>query len=154
MVHFPSENTHRSGQQTAVVDRHDLRTMAFDLSPVDQYLLACHIAENVGYSLTPSRDLEEPAEAGLRVVAAAHLYSLPVHEDPRAVPVVVSAPPPARHHNLFALAWPMPPDESGFLLSDGTFATRERAAVVAIETGQTTPEAMTVPGKLFSEDLW
>jgi hypothetical protein len=90
----------------------------------------------------------------LRVVAAAHLYTLPVHEDPRAVPVVVSAPPPARHRNLFALAWPMPPDESGFLLSNGKFATREDAAEVAILAHQVRAEDMTVPGKLFSEDLW
>ena len=89
-----------------------------------------------------------------RVVAAAFRFDLPGHDDPRAVPVIVSAPPPARHHNLFALTWPLEPSEQGFLLSDGTFANRKEAAVIAIEKRQTTAEKMTVKGTLFSEDLW
>lgn len=89
-----------------------------------------------------------------KVVAAAFRFDLPGHDDPRALPVIVSAPPPARHHNLFALTWPLEPSEQGFLLSDGTFADREQAAVVAIAKGQTTAEKMTVKGTLFSEDLW
>lgn len=89
----------------------------------------------------------------LRVVAAAHLYMLPVHEDPRAVPVIVSAPPPARHPNLFAAAWPTRPDESGFLLSDGTFADRTRAADIAVAAGQV-DRANLRGAHLFSEDVW
>jgi len=95
----------------------------------------------------------------LRVLAVAHRFNLSPETtgDPRAVPVIVSAPPPARHHNLFAIMpdGPYPTgDESGFLLSDGMFATREYAAVIAIAAGQVQASAMTVPGKLFSEDLW
>ena len=89
-----------------------------------------------------------------KVVAAAFRLDLPGHADPRALPVIVSAPPPARHHNLFALTWPLEPSEQGFLLSDGTFADRKQAAVIAIAKGQTTAEKMTVKGTLFSEDLW
>lgn len=97
--------------------------------------------------------------SGLRVVAAAHLVRLTAigTGDPRAVPVIVSAPPPARHHNLFAIMpnGPYPTGEdSGFLLSDGSFATRSRAAEVALDAGQVRECDMDVPGKLFSEDLW
>lgn len=99
----------------------------------------------------------------LRVVAAAHLVRLrpeTTHGDERAVDVIVSAPPPARHHNLFAIHHgrgddPYPPmRDQGFLLSDGSFATRDRAAEVAIAAGQVRAEKMTVPGQLYSEDLW
>lgn len=86
----------------------------------------------------------------LSVVAAAHLYNLADSPDPRRVPAVVSAPPPARHHNLFALCGR--PDESGFLLSDGTFADRTRAGEIAIKAGQIT--ALKWPPHLYSEDIW
>lgn len=92
--------------------------------------------------------------SGLRIVGVAHLYRLEGDDDPRAVPVMIAAPPPARHHNLFALVGGRAPDDSGFVLSDGSFASRCRAADIAISAGQTTAERMTVPGKLFSEDLW
>jgi hypothetical protein len=88
--------------------------------------------------------------ARLRVLAAAHLYRLAGSDDPRALPVIVSAPPPARHHNLFALAGR--PDESGFLLSDGTFADRKRAGEIAIAAGQT--PGLNWGPDLYSEDLW
>ncbi|USN15192.1 hypothetical protein KIKIMORA_00450 [Brevundimonas phage vB_BpoS-Kikimora] len=99
----------------------------------------------------------------LRVVAAAHIVRFTpetAQGDERAVNVIVSAPPPARHGNLFAIHHLRGPDEypagndQGFLLSDGSFATRERAAEVAIAAGQVRAEKMTVPGKLFSEDVW
>lgn len=86
----------------------------------------------------------------LRVVAAAHLYRLVGSDDPRALPVIVSAPPPARHHNLFALAGS--PDESGFLLSDGTFADRVRAGKIALANGQSA--GLNWGPELYSEDLW
>ncbi|UTC28082.1 hypothetical protein GURKE_00500 [Brevundimonas phage vB_BpoS-Gurke] len=99
----------------------------------------------------------------LRVVAAAHIVRFTpetAQGDERAVDVIVSAPPPARHANLFAIHHLRGSDEypagsdQGFLLSDGSFATRERAAEVAIAAGQVRAEKMTVPGKLFSEDVW
>ncbi|MGR6533081.1 hypothetical protein [Brevundimonas sp. RM1] len=99
-----------------------------------------------------------PIVPPVRVVAAAHRIHLTPEQtgDPRAVPVIISAPPPARHHNLFAIHpdGPYPDGEdSGFLLSDGSFATREEAAVIARASGQLTG-LMHCEGKLFSEDLW
>ncbi len=78
--------------------------------------------------------------------------------------IVVTLPRPARHSDLiitmseqFAEARPSghfhaSPDDQGFLLSDGSYATRERAAEVALAAGQ----ASTLPywPQLFSEDLW
>jgi len=99
-----------------------------------------------------------PIVLPVRVVAAAHRIQLTPEGtgDPRAVPVIISAPPPARHHNLFAIHpdGPYPTGEdSGFLLSDGSFATREEAARIARASGQLTG-LMHCEGKLFSEDLW
>jgi hypothetical protein len=93
----------------------------------------------------------------LRIVAAAHLLRLTPEEtgDPRAVPVIVSAPPPARHANLFAIQpdGPYPfAEDSGFLLSDGTFADRKTAMKLALANGQLA--APTRSDELFSEDLW
>ncbi|WP_278070513.1 hypothetical protein [Brevundimonas sanguinis] len=95
----------------------------------------------------------------IRVVAAAHRIRLTPEDtgDPRAVPVIISAPPPARHHNLFAIQpdGPYPTGgDSGFLLSDGSFATREEAARIAVDAGQVRPNDMHVIGSLYSEDLW
>lgn len=88
----------------------------------------------------------------LRVVGVAHLYRLEGHEDPRAVPVMIAAPRPARHGNLFALVDGRNPDVSGFVLSDGSFADRLRAGQVAIAAGQI--KALAHPPMLYSEDLW
>lgn len=89
----------------------------------------------------------------LRIVGVAHLYRCKGSDDPRAVPVMIAAPAPARHHNLFALVDGKNPDESGFVLSDGSFADRQFAWIIAHDAGQiigTPPK----PGTLFSEDLW
>ncbi|CAN7302977.1 hypothetical protein LJR164_001579 [Phenylobacterium sp. LjRoot164] len=87
------------------------------------------------------------------IVAAAHLYDLGGSSDPRALPVIVSAPPPARHHNLFALAGS--PDESGFLTSAGRFVGREEALLIARASGQPMIEHPARHERLlFSEDLW
>lgn len=100
----------------------------------------------------------EPSRAKgteLRVVAAAHLIrGSKLSADPRAVDTIVSAPPPARHCNLYAIG-PHPDDlnDSGFLLSDGTFANRIKAAEVARRSGQLTKPLIAAPN-LYSEDLW
>jgi hypothetical protein len=87
------------------------------------------------------------------IVAAAHLYRLEGHKDPRAVPVIVSAPPPARHHNLYAINHA--PDESGFLTSTGRFVDRVEGLQIALAAGQ---PMIDHPSRhdtwLFSEDLW
>ncbi|WP_420478290.1 hypothetical protein [Brevundimonas sp. FT23028] len=95
-----------------------------------------------------------PTDAPLRVVGVAHLYRLEGHEDPRAVPVMIAAPAPARHHNLFALVEGLKPDESGFILSDGSFADRKRAFDVAVAASQVKVWKTPAPHTLFSEDLW
>ncbi len=87
------------------------------------------------------------------IVAAAFLFRLEGHADTRAVPVIVSAPPPARHHNLFALAGG--PDDDGFLTSTGRFVGREEALNIAKAAGQPLIDHPSRhPKWLFSEDLW
>lgn len=89
------------------------------------------------------------------IVAAAHLYNNAHDEDDsRQVPVIVSAPPPARHHNLFIAYDKLgPPDESGFLTSAGRFVGREEAMIIARTAGQ---KFINKPynNNLFSENLW
>lgn len=95
----------------------------------------------------------------LRVVAVANRFHLTPEQtgDPRAVTVVVSAPPPARHHNLFAI-YPDGPyptgEDSGFLLSDGSYANRKVAASIALMAGQIHHSHRLRGGELYSEDLW
>ncbi|KQY96412.1 hypothetical protein [Brevundimonas sp. Root1423] len=99
----------------------------------------------------------------LRVVAAAYEVVVTT-DDPRVVRTIISAPRPARHHNLAGLvhhgqerglfADEQTVRNSGFLLSDGSYADRQRAADVAIAAGQITRDQMTIKGTLFSEDLW
>lgn len=94
-------------------------------------------------------------EAAETIVAAANLYGTRGTHDPRAVPVIVSAPPPARHHNLFWPMWPRHPDESGFITSTGRFVDREEGLRIAKDAGQ---PLIDHPSRhdthLFSEDLW
>ena len=44
------------------------------------------------------------------------------------------------------------PSNQGFLLSDGSYSTREAAGVVAIQSQQI--NSLTHGNQLFSEDLW
>lgn len=74
--------------------------------------------------------------------------------------LILSAPPPARHHTLMHSAdllfgnahHPFKPDEQGFLGSDGIFYGREEAARIAVLTEQI--ESPTYGRELYSEDLW
>lgn len=68
-------------------------------------------------------------------------------------------PAPARHHEMVqALSTVLTSGliaargEQGFVLSDGTFASRPKAALVAIAAGQIA--ALRWPPNLYSEDLW
>lgn len=89
------------------------------------------------------------------IVAAAHLYKLEGSTDPRAVPAIVSAPPPARHHNLFALVPGKRPDESGFLTSTGRFVDRAEGLKIALASGQPMIDHPSRNARdLYSEDLW
>ncbi len=71
-------------------------------------------------------------------------------------------PPPHRHHHI-AHAMNRPRNdvendlivahgEQGFVMSDGTFASREEAGRCAIAAGQI--KELAHPPKLYSEDLW
>lgn len=91
------------------------------------------------------------------IVSAAHLWR-DAHDDfdSRAVPVIVSAPPPARHHNLFIAHHLLgAPDESGFLTSTGRFVDREEGLRIALASGQPMIDHPSRHAtRLFSEDLW
>lgn len=93
---------------------------------------------------------QPPAEPPLRVVAAAV----------QAHGLTFSLPPPARHHNVLRLMHDLGlPDGpswitgQGFLLSDGRWASRRDAWLVAVATGQLLDRAGRGPD-LFSEDVW
>lgn len=66
--------------------------------------------------------------------------------------------PPARHDTIFKFMAERGENchgtKQGFLLSDGTFATRAIAAVVAFHAKQILTKETEVPETLFSEDLW
>ena len=68
---------------------------------------------------------------------------------------VYSKPPPARHGDLLLMVGdsrPHPTRDQGFLLSDGRFVGRLRAAYFAKQAGQI--EAPKWPPYLYTEDLW
>lgn len=68
-------------------------------------------------------------------------------------------PPPHRHHHIVH-AMNNNTDShlivargvQGFVMSDGTFASREEAGKCAIKSGQI--KELAHPPKLYSEDLW
>jgi hypothetical protein len=70
--------------------------------------------------------------------------------------VILTMPPPARHHNLVSALNMLGVDPNdwgqGFIDSDGQFLDRFRARQVALRTGQVTKTRS--PSDLFSEDLW
>lgn len=109
-----------------------------------------------GQGPLPRPDANAALSGVERIVAAAHLYNRAESDDTRAIPTIVSAPPPARHHNLFiAYASLGAPDESGFLTSMGRFVDREEALRIAKAARQ---PLIDHPSRhdthLFSEDLW
>lgn len=69
-------------------------------------------------------------------------------------------PPPCRHHHTVHALHRMTSGseivvargEQGFVMSDGTFASREDAGQCAIEAGRI--KKLAHPPKLYSEDLW
>jgi hypothetical protein len=74
------------------------------------------------------------------------------------VGVIHALPPPNRHHNIVhALGYAgidlVGREEQGFLLSDGSFADRPQALVIARAAGQVLRETGPHIG-LFSEDVW
>jgi hypothetical protein len=91
------------------------------------------------------------------IVAAAMLfYNAHDPGDPRAVAITITAPPPARHHNLFVAYDHLgSPDEQGFITSTGRFVGREEGLKIALTSGQ---PMIDHPSRsdhwLFSEDLW
>jgi len=75
---------------------------------------------------------------------------------------IVSLPPPARHHHLIRVIYAeiektVDHDNypQGFLLSDGTFATRKRALAVATAANQLIRRGLGCDDEmLFSENVW
>jgi hypothetical protein len=74
--------------------------------------------------------------------------------------IVLSLPPPARHHNCLRAAHDVgyenwrPDHEQGFITNDGRFVDREEVARIAVEAGQLIGRAKRHPLGLFSEDVW
>lgn len=71
---------------------------------------------------------------------------------------IYSLPPPNRHHNIIRLMTEagrskLDMREQGFILSDHTYATREKAKIVAIAAKQLLPRA-SKSKELFSECIW
>jgi hypothetical protein len=71
---------------------------------------------------------------------------------------IYAVPRPGRHHTVIGMmadyGHPTPiKGEQGFILSDGTFADRQAAKIVAKKAKQLLPRA-SKSDELFSEDLW
>jgi hypothetical protein len=118
-----------------------------------------HAAEWREGFLERSAELTEAATAA--IVSAADDELEVVAAAVRSCNLVFTMPRPARHHHiLHAMSRDFKldailhglPDNQGFLLSDGTFADRIRAATVALASGQI--EQLNWPPELYSEDLW
>lgn len=97
----------------------------------------------------------------LRVVAAAiriRFAGALDHDQVREL--VLSVPRPGRHHNVLYLSHRAGLNdegdecEQGFVLSDGSFASRERARQVAEAAGQIIARCGGDRVALFSENLW
>lgn len=74
--------------------------------------------------------------------------------------IVVTLPPPARHHHLIRAAchvgyedW-RPEHEQGFVTDTGRFVGREEAFQIADAADQIIDLGNTRKAGLFSEDLW
>jgi hypothetical protein len=73
--------------------------------------------------------------------------------------LIISAPPPARHHTLLhgmfdLLGSPkLVPFDQGFVTSTGRFVEREKGLQIAIAAKQT-DKGKYRSDELFSEDLW
>jgi hypothetical protein len=74
---------------------------------------------------------------------------------------ILSAPPPARHHNLLFCYYGLKgaplsgAENQGFLTSSGEFVTRVQAMEIALAAGQPMIEHRSrIDGVLYSEDLW
>lgn len=73
--------------------------------------------------------------------------------------VMFTMPRPFRHvHIVRGMSRVLPPnsgDEQGFVLSDGTFATRQHAALIAYRAAQLSPNyTLTGLSRLYTGDLW
>lgn len=72
--------------------------------------------------------------------------------------IIVSLPPPVRHHTIIAAVTELRQDlklddrSQGFLTSTGRYVSWIEAGEIALEALQVA--ALTAPPRLFSEDLW
>ena len=96
----------------------------------------------------------------VKVVSAACIIRItnPVGAVSHGDSVIISIPPPARHHHILhslhslELNGDILLDDQGFLLSNGLFVNRATAAKIALESGQI--KELKWPPDLYSEDLW
>lgn len=74
--------------------------------------------------------------------------------------LIVTSPPPARHHTLLHTTWDMVDaalafEDQGFITSTGRYVEREEALKIALASGQPMIDHPSRHAKwLFSEDLW
>jgi len=130
--------------------------------PLTRTAYEAMIAEDIAWLDAQPHTLEREHVRAIVARSAVHEYSAA-----RVVAAAVqtgddlvthSLPPPARHHHVIRALGEAdyPSEESwrqGFLLSDGTFATRREALLVARAAGQVLRETGPHIG-LFSEDVW
>jgi hypothetical protein len=80
-------------------------------------------------------------------------------------PLILSMPPPARHHSIMHAMYFLGADgrcplaDQGFLLDDGSYADRQTALKIATAAGQLIKNSEAdsspiAPPNLYSEDLW
>lgn len=89
----------------------------------------------------------KPGKCPIGVVAAA------IRQDGK----IYSMPPPMRHghviHSMVTKGCKTPiTGDQGFLLSNGKFADRKVAGVIAVAAGQI--KELSHPPRLYSEDMW
>lgn len=92
---------------------------------------------------------KDKVTAQRRIVAAAIYHG-----------TIISLPPPARHHTILrtmditmGIDALVPPQNQGFLTSDGIYVNRVEAWEIAERAGQIKRNTSGRP-ELFSEDLW
>ncbi len=100
------------------------------------------------------------------IIAAALYIEVPLKPDedpwdPRRSMIILTLPPPARHHTLMHAGYclkgekPVQSFEQGFITSTGRYVNRFEGMDIALASGQPFAGEFKTPGKqLYSEHLW
>ncbi len=156
------ELARRLGWRQSVISRREAGKLPWDVG-VQLPCVAAALGTTASKVMLAAELAVEVARAPrLCVVAVAiriMVAGILVHDQVKEL--VLSVAKPGRHHNIIYLASrlgcelePVPSHEQGFLLSDGTFATRERALEVARAANQIIARCGGDEHALFSENLW